>query len=94
MEIENEPVAVAKPLPQNIWMHGLTVVILLALTHLALALLAACGVIQFFWMVISKERNEQIIEFGNGLSDWLGKTAGFVTGRSEDKPFPWAQWKA
>jgi Domain of unknown function (DUF4389) len=92
MEIENESPVTAKPLPQNIWMHGLTMLILLALTHLALALLGACGVIQFFWMLVSKERNEQIVTFGKGLANWLNMAAGFVTGKSEDKPFPWTQW--
>jgi Domain of unknown function (DUF4389) len=94
MEIENESSFASKPMPKNIWMHGLTVAVLLALTHIALMLMGACGVMQFFWMLISKERNDQIIAFGNGLGDWLSKTAGFMTGKSEDKPFPWAQWKS
>lgn len=92
MEIENEIPVTARPLPQNIWVHGLITLVLLALTHLALMLLGACGVIQFFWMLFAKERNEHIVAFGKGLANWLNLSAGFVTGKSEDKPFPWTQW--
>ncbi len=91
--IDEKPAA-ARPMPQNIWMHGLTVVIILALSHLALTLMGAAGVIQFFWMLIKKERNAQIVEFGNGIGNWLSVAAAFVTGKSEDKPFPWGNWKA
>lgn len=88
-----EPVAI-KPMPQNIWMHGLTVVILLILSNLAMTLTAASGIVQFFWMLIAKERNEQIQRFGDGLAHWLGKAVAFVTANSEVKPFPWTDWKA
>lgn len=81
-------------MPKNIWMHGLTVVILVVLSNLAMTLTAASAVVQFFWMLIAKERNEQILRFGDGLAHWLGKAVGFVTGKSEDKPFPWTDWKA
>ena len=91
--IDEKP-ATAGNMPQNIWMHGLTVIVILALSHLALTLMGASAVIQFFWMLIMKERNAQIVEFGNGIANWLSVAAGFVTGKSEDKPFPWGQWKA
>lgn len=92
IEIESNASVTAKPMPQNIWMHGLTVLVLMILANLALTVLAVCAVVQFFWMLIAKERNAQIVGFGEGLAKWLGTAAGFVTGKSEDKPFPWTQW--
>lgn len=92
IEVENDSSVAAKPMPKNIWMHGLTVLVLMVLANLALTVLAMCAVVQFFWMLIAKERNDQIVEFGKGIANWLGTAAGFVTGKSEDKPFPWTQW--
>lgn len=91
--LKDETVAL-RPMPKNIWMHGLTVIILLALSNLAMTLTMASGLVQFFWMLITKERNLQIERFGDGLAHWLGKAVGFVTGKSDDKPFPWSDWKA
>lgn len=91
--IDEKP-ATAGQMPQNIWMHGLTVIIVLALSNLALTLMCAAGVIQFFWMLFKKERNPQIVEFGAGVANWLTTATSFVTGKSEDKPFPWGPWKA
>ncbi len=90
----DETSATAGAMPQNIWLHGLTVIVILALSHLALTLMGASAVIQFFWMLLKKERNTQIVEFGNGVAHWLSVAAAFVTGKSDDKPFPWGPWKA
>lgn len=50
IEIESNASVTAKPMPQNIWMHGLTVLVLMILANLALTVLAVCAVVQFFWM--------------------------------------------
>ena len=91
--IDEKP-ATSGSMPQNIWMHGLTVLVILALSHLALTVMGASAVIQFVWMLIKKERNAKVAEFGTGIAHWLSVAAAFVTGKSDEKPFPWGDWKA
>lgn len=91
--IDNKP-ADSRPIPQNIWMHGLTVLVIMVLAHLALTVMGAAAVIQFVWMLVKKERNQQVADFGTGIANWLSQAAAFVTGKADGKPFPWGEWKA
>ncbi|MCI2398556.1 DUF4389 domain-containing protein [Aliiroseovarius subalbicans] len=75
----------------NIWMRGLFMLILIVLFGVAEFLLGLAAVIQFFWMLIGKEKNEMISDFGKDLAAWLAKVAEFQTGVTEDKPFPFTR---
>lgn len=80
------------PLPENIWLHGLTMAVLVVLVNLAQLLIGVTGLIQFLWMLIAKERNAALAEFGEGLGRWLATAARFVGGASDARPFPWSRW--
>ncbi|MBK1673833.1 hypothetical protein CKO35_11050 [Ectothiorhodospira shaposhnikovii] len=81
-----------RPMPRNLWVHGLIMLVLLLLVNLAQTILGICAILQFFWMLVNKERNEAIARFGEGAARWLSTTARFLTGRSDERPFPWAPW--
>jgi len=81
------------PVPDAVWWHGLAVLILVILVNLAQTVLGVIAVIQFFWMLIRRERNPFLAEFGQGVARWLATTARFVSGGSDDRPFPWTAWK-
>lgn len=83
----------ALPLPQNFWMHALVMLILLLLLHLALTALWICAVFQFLWMLFVRERNIHIAGFGAQIANWMAIAAGFVSGSSDQKPFPWTAWR-
>jgi len=83
----------ALPLPQNIWLHGLLMVILLLFLHLAATVLWICALSQFVWMLFARERNIHIAEFGAQLANWMAISANFVSGSSDQKPFPWTAWR-
>jgi hypothetical protein len=85
--------SIARPLPENIWLHGLILLVMIVLTRIAQALTSLCAVLQFFWMLFKKERNVAIAEFGDGLANWLGIAARFMSGRADKRPFPWTSWK-
>lgn len=78
---------------QGIWMRGLMMLILALLFALAETVLVVVAVVQFLWMLFSKERNQMLAEFGQDLGEWLAATARFQSGASDDKPFPWASWR-
>ncbi len=79
--------------PSNLWLHGLFMLILVALVQLTQTILALCAVFQFCWMLFAKERNARVARFGTGLAHWLAMTARFVTGGSDERPFPWSSWE-
>ncbi|HSM27548.1 MAG TPA: DUF4389 domain-containing protein [Thioalkalivibrio sp.] len=82
----------ALPQPEKLWLHGLIMLILVLLVNLAQTALGICAILQFLWMLFAKERNAGIAWFGAGLANWLKVTARFLTGDSDERPFPWAPW--
>jgi Flp pilus assembly protein TadB len=87
------PLSPPPPLPQNIWLHGLVMLVLVILVNLAQTVLGVCAILQFLWMLLSKERNARIADFGEGVANWLTITARFLSGGSDDRPFPWTDWR-
>ena len=78
---------------KDIWLRGLWMLVLVILFGVAETVLLVAVVLQFAWMLIAKEKNGFLVEFGSSLGKWLNKTARFQTGASEEKPFPWTQWE-
>ncbi len=74
------------------WMRGLHTLIILFLVNLAGTVQAVVAVIQFFWMLFKEDKNQEIARFGRGLGRWFAQASAFVTGGSEDKPFPYKSW--
>jgi hypothetical protein len=68
--------------------------VLVLLVNLAQTVLGVCALIQFLWMLLTDERNEPVARFGAGISRWLETTARFLTGNSDERPFPWTEWDA
>ena len=50
------------PRPENLWLHGLIMLILVLLVNLAQTVLGICAILQFFWMLFTKERNAGITQ--------------------------------
>jgi len=74
------------------WMRGLHMLVVLLLVNLAGTVQAVVALIQFFWMLFKDEKNAEIARFGRGLGRWFTQATGFLTGGSEDKPFPYQVW--
>ena len=80
------------PRPEKLWLHGLIMLILVLLVNLAQTVLGISAILQFLWMLFAKERNAGIARLGQGLAHWLAVTARFLTGESDERPFPWTPW--
>jgi hypothetical protein len=80
------------PRPHNLWLHGLVMLILLLLVNLAQTVLGVCAILQFGWMLFARERNRGIARFGQGIARWLAVTARFLSGDSDERPYPWTGW--
>ena len=86
------PNRTALPLPNNLWLHGLIMLVLVLLVNLAQTILGLCATLQFFWMLFARERNPGIARFGEDIAHWLAATSRFLTGATDERPFPWTDW--
>jgi len=75
------------------WLRGAWMLILLILLRVAEVVLAVCALLQFGWLLFTRDKNPAIAQFGEKLGNWMAMTSRFVTGASEEKPFPWSEWK-
>ena len=73
----------------HIWMRGLWMLILALLFGLAETVLLAFAVLQFLWMLFSKEKNSFLSDAGETTGKWLHAVARFQTGATDEKPFLW-----
>ena len=73
----------------NIWMRGLFMIILAILFGIAEMILVVFAVLQFLWLLFSKEKNDFLADTGETIGTWLREVARFQTGATEEKPFPW-----
>ena len=80
------------PVPANVWLHGLLMLIVLVLVNVIQTGLGICALLQFLWMIFVRDRNVHIAAFGEQIANWLSTSAQFVTGASDQKPFPWTAW--
>jgi len=83
-----------QPAPRNLLAHGIVMVILFMLVYVVHWLLGLCAIVQFFWMLIMRERNAALAGFGEGIARWLAVTARFLSGASDARPFPWSSWNS
>jgi len=98
-DLENDPIELEEPdksadagVPEGIWLRGLWMLVLAMMFGLAQTILGVLAVVQFLWMLLAKEKNHLLVEFGDDLGKWMAHVARFQSGASEDKPFPWAPW--
>lgn len=77
---------------ENPWVRGLWMLVLAILFGVGQSILLLGAVLQFLWLIFGKEKNENIAAFGKDLADWLARVALFLTGSTEEKPFPFARW--
>lgn len=77
----------------NIWLRGLWMIVFAILIRFAGLVLGLATLFQWLWMLFNnKTPNEPVARFGDDLGDWYARAAEFQTGRTDDKPFPFAPW--
>ena len=61
------------------------------LINLGLTVIGFLAFIQFFWLLITKEKNSFIADLASGLKNWFGQAIQFMLAASDYKPFPWSK---
>ncbi|MEM1361949.1 MAG: DUF4389 domain-containing protein [Pseudomonadota bacterium] len=75
-----------------IWERFIYGLILLILSAMAQNILWALAIIQFLWMIFNgSQANEHIAEFGARLGVWVKRAVMYLSGVTDEKPFPWRE---
>ena len=82
----------APPRSAEIWKRALIMLLLALGVGVVQSLLYAVAIVQLGWMLVKQERNAFLADFGRSLGLWLAEAAWFLSGDSDDKPFPWRGW--
>ena len=77
---------------RDVWMRGLFMLLFIMGFAVGTWLLNLLAIVQFVWLLISREPNQFIAGFGNSLAIWLAEVARFLTFATDEKPFPWRPW--
>ena len=85
-----EPAKVSES--NEIWKRGLFMLLCVFAFGVGQTLLILLAVVQFVWLLFSKQPNPNLVRFGKSLSVWLADTARFLSCDTDQKPFPWSSW--
>ena len=86
-----------KPLEQNLkrrstWLRLLFMLLFLFLWGVSRVVTAAVVLIQFLWLLLTAETNEQLLKFGQGLATYSYQIVMYLTFNTEERPFPFTDW--
>ena len=70
----------------NIWLRLIYMVLIAIMISVAQTVLMVTTLVQFVVMVLNKEPNERLSDFGTDLGIWIAKAARFQTAASNVKP--------
>ena len=70
--------------------RGFQMLVLVMMFNLAITFVAFLAFIQFFWMLITQQKNTFLADLGIILKNWFDEAIDFLLGTSDSKPFPWS----
>ncbi len=74
------------------WTRGLFMLLFLIIYQIAEVVAVAVVLIQFVFVLFTREPNERLLELGDDLSDYIYQVWQYLTMNSEERPFPFAPW--
>ena len=78
------------PQRRDIMIRGFQMLVLVMMFNLAITFVAFLAFIQFFWMLITQQKNTFLADLGIILKNWFGEAIDLLLGTSDSKPFPWS----
>jgi hypothetical protein len=81
-----------KPAASDVWLRGLFMLVFMIGFAIGQWLLNLLTIVQFIWLLATREPNQPLARFGSSISLWLAEIGRFLTCATDDKPFPWRPW--
>ena len=77
---------------KDIWRRGLFMLLFAIAFGFAQMVLNVIAIVQFIYLLATRQPNEYLGRFGGSLSIWLADVAGFQSCATDEKPFPFRPW--
>jgi hypothetical protein len=78
---------------KSIWLRLLFMIVMVFLYSLSRFVVGAIAVVQFFWILFTKEKNLNLMTLGQALATYAYQTSLYLTFNTEERPFPFdADW--
>jgi Domain of unknown function (DUF4389) len=77
---------------KEIWKRGLFMLLFAIAFGFAQMVLNMIAIVQFIYLLATRQPNEYLARFGGALSIWLADVAGFQSCATDEKPFPFRPW--
>jgi hypothetical protein len=77
---------------RDIWMRGLFMLLFAFAFWIGQVILNLIALVQFIWLLVTKEPNAFLLGFGSSLAAWFSEIARFQSCATDEKPFPWRSW--
>jgi hypothetical protein len=77
--------------PDTMLMRFIFMLLIALMISVAQTVLGVAAVIQFIVMLVNKQPNERLSDFGTDLGIWVAKAARYQTAASNVKPWPWTE---
>lgn len=84
-----QPEQTSKP---SIWIRGLYMLLFIIITRITEVVIGLVMLVQFILKAATGGSNDNLLKFGDQLSQYLFDIVQFQTFNSEDKPFPFREW--
>ncbi len=78
--------------PREVWKRGLFMLLFVIAFGVGQTILNVLALVQFLWLLFTREPNNPLVRFGNSLAIWLADVARFQTCATDQKPFPFRPW--
>jgi hypothetical protein len=78
----------AASLPEPLWLRFVYMIGFGILAHIAFSLTLFLGVVQLVVLVVTKQKNEELLHFSRRLFAYVGECLAFVVFARDEKPFP------
>ena len=77
---------------KEILKRGLFMLLFAIAFGFAQMVLNVIAIVQFIYLLATRQPNEYLARFGNSLSIWLADVTGFQSCATDEKPFPFRPW--
>ena len=75
--------------PKQTLIRGGQMLILGIMIEITTWIIYLLALLQFGWCLIAQHQNKAVAALGATLSEWIQQASAFLTGASQNKPFPW-----
>jgi len=76
----------------NVWLRGLFMILFGFIGGFARFFITLIAVFQFFSLLLTREANKPLKQFGQSLNNYIYQINDFLTANSDKYPFPLSGW--